>query len=777
MIGLPQMGMICFISPIILFAQNIWIEKIHSDFIDGWEYYYLAGDTATLWNASLVRRWKLGGYVYSPATGGLRIIGRDWDLNNDGYLDVVLDWFQLGIARIYWNSANGFNTSNYTNLTGFSINPQGISLVDLNCDGYQDILIASYEPGKGSIFFGSASGYSSTPDDSVKYGPPYAQDMHPCDLNNDGYLDILVSGGTIVYIYPGPPPFSNTDPINTLNCPAGIASGINIADLDNNGSLDISVSHNQSGTIRIFWGPSFTSYQDLPSSANYDHSIADLNKDGFLDIVFAQNSDSSCIYWGSSTGYSIGNRTLLPGSGKGDISCEDVNNDGAIDISLSNRYDRTCSIWWGSQYQSRVRLPVVDGPMVINIADWNNDGFRDLLAGGIYGPTYLYWNSSIGFDSTRKFTFPDNCDDAIWEDLGNIWDRANKERYLSNTWDAGDTITVDSVKWWGNFPTGIVCSVWVRGALDTTSWERWVLLSNGGTDTLLTGKRYLQYRCTFSTDYKRTSQFSFDSIKVYYHSGPLVRLILEPNQADSTLPSVRIDYPIRVINIGIGLDTVDLVYQHTTNWQIDLFDSTGNNPLIDHNNNSIPDVIININDTVPIVLGVTPPSNAQGGEIDSLRLIGNSNINPALMDTVFITTKIRRVVAILVEPDQVGYTVAGVPRSYDLWVYNQGTNRDTVDLYYNHNRPWGVVLLDSLGMPLADHNNNGLVDLWVNNSDSVRFRLVIYSPDTASVGVADTLILTGRSSLNPAITDNARIITIIEGMGSIIIFPDQQLTG
>jgi len=769
---------ILYITALPLIGQEIWVEKTHLDFTDGWEYFYLAGDTATQWDEAQLRRWELGGYLYAPVLGGIRIIGRDWDLNDDGFLDVVLDWFANYSARIYWNSSNGFNTSNYTQLSGFSANPQGISLVDLNTDGYQDILVASYEPGRGSIFYGSVNGYSSIPDDSIKYAPPYTQDMQTCDINGDGYLDILASGGTIVNIYPGPPPFANTDPISTLNCPAGIASGINVADLNNDGFLDISVSHNQNGTIRIFWGPNFSSYQDLPAHPNYDHSIADFNGDGYLDIVFAQNSDSSCIYWGSSSGYSVGNCTLLPGSGKGDIDCEDINNDGAIDIALSHRYDGSCSVWWGPQFQSRVQLPVVDGPMVVNVVDWNDDGYRDLLAGGIYGPTYLYWNSSIGFDPTRKFTFPDNCDDGVWEDLGNLWDRSNRERYLSSIFDAGDTITVDSVKWWGNFPSGVVCSLWVRGALDTMDWGQWVLLSNGGTDTVLAEKRFLQYRCTFLTDYKRTSEFSFDSIKVYYHSGPIVKLILEPNYADSTLPQVPVSYDLRVINIGIGLDTVDLRYEHNTNWQISLFDSTGTNLLIDHNNNSFPDVIININDTVPIVLTVTPPSGAQGGEIDSLRLIGNSNINPLLVDTAYITTRIRRVAGILIDPDQVGYTIAGVPKSYDLWIYNQGTNQDTVDLFYHHPKPWGIALLDSTGtMPLADHNNNNHPDLWVSSSDSVKFKLVVYSPDTASAGVADTLILTGRSSLNPAITDSARIITVIEGMGSIIIFPDQQATG
>lgn len=306
------------------------------------------------------------------------------------------------------------------------------------------------------------------------------------------------------------------------------------------------------------------------------------------------------------------------------------------------------------------------------------------------------------------------------------------------------------------------------------SWSNWDSLGKLDEIADSLNSRYLQYRARLKYTNPSYLPFLYE-VRIGY--GPAIKLILEPNQADSTLPNVRVDYDIRVINIGIGLDTVDLIYEHNTNWQISLFDSTGTNPLIDHNNNTIPDVIININDTVPIVVAVTPPGSAQGGEIDSLRLIGNSNINPALLDTVFITTQIRRLVAILVEPDQIGYTIAGVPKSYDLWVYNQGTNRDTVDLYYHHNKPWGIALLDSNGLPLIDHNNNGIVDLWVPSLDSARFRCLVYSPDTALAGEFDTLILTGRSRLNPAIRDSARLITIIEGMGALIIFPDQTANG
>jgi len=151
----------------------------------------------------------------------------------------------------------------------------------------------------------------------------------------------------------------------------------------------------------------------------------------------------------------------------------------------------------------------------VDVADFDNNGEKDVLFGGAGGPACLYWNNG-GFLPTNRFIFPDQSDDAVWEDLGTLWDRLNKERYLSNIFETGDTITVDSVKWWGNFPAGIVCSLWVRGVLDTTAWSLWTLLTNGGTDTILAEKKFLQYRCVFSTDYKGTSRFSFDSIIFYY---------------------------------------------------------------------------------------------------------------------------------------------------------------------------------------------------------------------------------------------------------------------
>jgi hypothetical protein len=83
---------------------EVWAEKEHADFADGWEYYYTAGDTAVSWNAAELRKWHLGSVIWSPIDGGLRIIGKDWDLDDNGWLDVVLTWEHQNKVQIYWNN-------------------------------------------------------------------------------------------------------------------------------------------------------------------------------------------------------------------------------------------------------------------------------------------------------------------------------------------------------------------------------------------------------------------------------------------------------------------------------------------------------------------------------------------------------------------------------------------------------------------------------------------------------------------------------------------------
>ena len=745
-------------------------------------------------------------------------------LNADAWIETTQPDFSDGIYE-----KNVF-ASHYDNGTiGF------VPRFDLNCDGFLDLFTADRDGPYIIIYWGSAGGYSPT--NRTTFPTSGGGNCDAADLNNDGYPDFIATHRfEKIRIYWGSP--TGPNPNNYFDINLIGTESCYIADFNKDGYLDIAAGNVTSGYGTIFWGSAsgynYNNRTDLPvNSGEHNIEVSDFNKDNWIDVLYVYASDTYRIYWGSNAGFSPSNYTQLSGcTGCHGSSVADLNNDNFLDLVFTFWYDPKSYIYWGSSsgYSPGNMQILTPGYCYVgsSIADINNDGFLDIVyhRGG-YGEHLqeIYWGSSSGYSDNDTsnigieieasggtlgdYNFDGNLDiftntispgtnsyifwgpsfttntalpvsydhHSMFREIGNVYNRKYYEDYISSVFDAGEEVNWGIIDWDDSLPPGSSIHFFVRSGntpIPDNSWSGWDSLGKGEEIPDSLHSRYLQYRARLKYTNPAYLPYLYE-VRIGY--GPSLRLILEPNYADSTLPNYRIDYNIRVINIGIGLDTVDLRYQHNTTWQIGLFDSTGINPLIDHNNNSIPDVIININDTVPIVLAVIPPGSAQGGEIDSLRLIGNSNINPLLVDTAYITTKIRRVAGILIEPDQVGYTTAGVPKGYDLWVYNQGTNRDTVDLFYHHNKPWGISLLDSSGLPLTDHNNNGLVDLWVSSLDSVRFRLVVYSPDTASSGVADTLILIGRSNINPLIIDSARVITIIEGMGSIIIFPDQNAVG
>jgi hypothetical protein len=183
------------------------------------------------------------------------------------------------------------------------------------------------------------------------------------------------------------------------------------ADLNQDGYLDIVFSNYCSGTSApwqyeidsyIYWGGpdgyTTTNRLGLPTLGANGNAVADLDKDGYLDIVFsnARNAATvdveSYIYWGSSQGYSDADRTELPVSGATGCSVANLNGeeDEFLDIVFSSYMTTTAPhfntesyIYWGDGTRNygtdkRTGLPTL-GPSANYVIDLDQDGCLDII--------------------------------------------------------------------------------------------------------------------------------------------------------------------------------------------------------------------------------------------------------------------------------------------------------------------------------------------------------------------------------------------------------------
>jgi hypothetical protein len=271
------------------------------------------------------------------------------------------------------------------------------------------------------------------------------------DLNKDGRPDLVISNmhddvrnfNINSKIYWGKHDWTySADSCQEL--PTHGATGNSVADLNKDGNLDIvfsSYNDNVSYCTNslIYWGSKdgfhLGDTTGLPTMCAHANYVVDLNNDGHLDIIFANHKDgdfsnnvNSYIYWGSNDGYSPSNRTELVTIGATDIAVADLNKDGRLDLVFSNRqgvynssftFNLPSYIYYGQgtggnvYYDSTSRDELeTHGAYGISVNDIDNDGWLDIVFsnshdGASYNiKSYIYWGSSTGFTTRPRTELP-----------------------------------------------------------------------------------------------------------------------------------------------------------------------------------------------------------------------------------------------------------------------------------------------------------------------------------------------------------------------------------
>ncbi|ETR67815.1 MAG: hypothetical protein OMM_04937 [Candidatus Magnetoglobus multicellularis str. Araruama] len=285
----------------------------------------------------------------SIALSGIKFSAVEFgDYDNDGDLDILISGMLDGPAktRVYKNTGGSFSEDTGINLT--DVYQGSASFGDYDNDGDLDILITGQHMSKISEVYQNTGGSFSL-DAGITLTEVSNSSSAFFDYDNDGDLDILITGlsdnGKIAKVYQNTNGNFSEDTDITL---IGVRdSSSALGDYDNDGDLDILITGNSnSGRIaKVYENRSGNFSEDtginLIGVSNASTSFGDYDNDGDLDILITGHTGSSIIakvYNNTGGNFSEATGiTTLTGAHSGSSEFFDYNNDGDLDIFISGQ--------------------------------------------------------------------------------------------------------------------------------------------------------------------------------------------------------------------------------------------------------------------------------------------------------------------------------------------------------------------------------------------------------------------------------------------------------
>jgi FG-GAP-like repeat len=312
--------------------------------------------------------------------------------------------------------AGQFKKPVYYNMGRHNNLPLSIVSADFNGDGNLDLAVADFGTGVIKILLGKGDGaFTFGKSFSV---PSFVSDMAVGDFNGDHKLDLAVVeyGGTglsgmAIFLGNGDGTFT----YKTFYQLSVEALSAAVADFNGDGHLDIAVTNegdSGNGNVMVFFGNGDGTFRtptiyNLPSYP-YSVAAADLNGDGYADLVVAQAG-------------SVGSVTVLLNAGGGkfrktgvyavrggptNVAIADLNHDGIPDLAVATFEAVGVLLGKGggkfgkAVLYSTKSISQEGNPYAVVVADFNGDGNPDIAtvidASSISGLFYGKGNGTFG---------------------------------------------------------------------------------------------------------------------------------------------------------------------------------------------------------------------------------------------------------------------------------------------------------------------------------------------------------------------------------------------
>ncbi|GAA4279137.1 FG-GAP-like repeat-containing protein [Aquimarina mytili] len=321
------------------------------------------------------------------------------DYDNDGDLDLLvtgkksISVFIDPISKIYTNNGGAFTELASANLEG--VQSGSVEWGDYDNDGDLDILLTGLGVGDvnvAKIYTNNGGTFTELATANLQ-GIAYG-DVAWGDYDNDGDLDIALSGGRISKIY------TNNEGIFTelasANLPGLFSGALAWGDYDNDGDLDIlltgytgsldisKIYTNTNGVFTELTSASLTGVS-YSSAAWGDH-----DNDGDLDILLSGYTGSawvSKIYTNTAGSFTELATANLLGVQEGSAAWGDYDNDGDLDVLITGTgggastriYTNTAGVFTHLITGNLPNITVSDAVW----GDYDNDGDLDIAMAGV----------------------------------------------------------------------------------------------------------------------------------------------------------------------------------------------------------------------------------------------------------------------------------------------------------------------------------------------------------------------------------------------------------
>lgn len=220
-----------------------------------------------------------------------------------------------------------------------------------------------------------------------------SMDAGVADLDADGDLDIVIANEfrpNILLLNDGAGRFS--DGSSRLPAANRDSEDVGIADFDGDGDLDIVVVSEDDRVNELYFNDAAGRFSDegarLPVEGTTNGVVvADVNGDGFPDILFANNGQDAVVINDGTGNFVDETAERLPGSADvtQDLELGDVDGDGDLDLVVANEGPNALYINDGTGHfsdESAARIPQREGGEETREADFGDvdgDGDLDLL--------------------------------------------------------------------------------------------------------------------------------------------------------------------------------------------------------------------------------------------------------------------------------------------------------------------------------------------------------------------------------------------------------------